>query len=369
MTPRVLILSESFGLGHEMAAQGLIKGLSVLDPGVRTLHTDSIRRSFPRLTNTFLRLYLQLINNYPQVWHRLYQKGRRNRDNEASKRMVRRLLADGIKKTVRDFRPHAVVCTHPFPAAVVSGLKNEGLDIPLAGIVTDYDIHAYWLDKNIDLYIVGDRKLESDFAALDFKPRLVSGAGIPIDPVFGHKKDRAEARTGLGLDGSRPVLLVAGGGWGLGDLGRIVGLLSAMPEKFQVVVVTGINVRLKNMLRQKYGAFANVRIKGLVDNIHEYMAAADIMVTKPGGLTTSEGLAAGLPMVLFDVLYGQEEWNVRFLTENGAAVKCRLLEEIPQKVRQLLEDAGKYRQLRERALFLGKPGSGIDAAESVLQLI
>lgn len=368
MSRKVLVLSESFGLGHERAAQALIKGLTVIEPGVETLHANSIYSSFPRLTGAFLGLYLQMLNRFPRVWHRIYQNGRRNMENTGSKKIVYRLLAGAIKKIIDGFRPDAVVCTHPFPAAAISRLKEEGLNIPLIGIVTDYDIHAYWLDQNIDLYIVGDSKLEEDFAALNFNPRRVSGAGIPIDPVFGRRDDRAEVRARLGLEQNAPVLLVAGGGWGLGDLGRIVDLLTAMAEGFHIIVVTGTNLQLRKILQQKYAAAVNVSIEGLVTNIHEYMTAVDIMVTKPGGLTTSEGLASGVPMVLFDVFYGQEEWNARFLTENGAAVKCGRLAEIPQKVRQIIENTKESKLLREKALALGKPSAGTDAAENVLQL-
>jgi processive 1,2-diacylglycerol beta-glucosyltransferase len=367
MAGKILVLSEPFGLGHERAAQALIKCIKTKDPRIDILHTTGIKCNFPRLTDYVLKLYLQVIKTFPHIWHKFYQQSRENK-NPDSKQAVYRLLAAGIKKTICDFRPDAVVCTHPFPASVVSRLKNDGLDVPLIGIITDYDIHAYWLDRNIDLYIIGDGILEKDFTTLGFEPRRVSSGGIPIDPVFEEKRDQEELKSRLGLDKHQPLALLAGGGWGLGDLNRIAGMLASMPAKPQVVAIAGINSQLKGLLQQSYAGIRNVKVQGLVQNIDEYMKAADILVTKPGGLTISEGLAAGVPMVLFDVLYGQEVWNAGFLTGRGAAVKCGHIDEIPLKVQRLLEDAKARRQLSEQALVLGKPRSGIDAAANVIAI-
>ena len=368
MARRVLVISESFGLGHERAAQALIKGLAMVDPAAEAVHTNSIQRNYPRMTKYFLGMYLRLINSYPQLWHRIYQEGRSRRENEGSKQIIYRLLAGGLRRSIKEYRPHAIVCTHPFPAAVITRFKKQGLDVPLAGIITDYDVHAYWLDKKIDLYIVGDRKLERDFASFGFEPKAVSGSGIPIDPVFAQKADKEQTRAKLGLAAKAPVVLVAGGGWGLGDLGRITRLLAETSKGMQIVVVTGANAGLEKALRLSHTGSDRVRIAGMVDNIHDYMAAADVMVTKPGGLTTSEGLAAGLPMVLFDVLYGQETWNAGFLTGHGAAVKCAGIEGIPLKVWQILANVKESNRLRECALSLGKSGSAVEAADKVLKL-
>lgn len=367
MAGKILVLSEPFGLGHERAAQALIKCIETTSPHVRISHTTGIKSNFPVLTNYVLKLYLQLIKTFPHIWHRFYQNSRENR-NAGSRQTIFRLLAAGIKKTIYDFQPHAVICTHPFPASVISRLKDGGLNLPLIGIITDYDIHAYWLDKNIDLFIVGNEVLEKDFAAFDFKPRLLSSGGIPIDPVFGVNQDKEQLKNKLGLNRNHPVILLAGGGWGLGDLGRITGLLSNIREKPQVIVVTGTNSKLKGLLQKTYAAENNIQIHGLINNMDEYMKAADILVTKPGGLTISEGLAVGVPMILFDVLYGQELWNARFLTGCGAAIKCGKIDEIPLIAQQLLRDYSARQKLSTRALTLGKPRSGIDAAEKVLAL-
>ena len=368
MAKSVLVISESFGLGHERAADALTRAMKQRVPNIQVRHTNSIGSSYPRLKDMIFKCYLQLINRLPQTWHRFYETSRAQTDDETSRRMVRLLLEGSITSEIKRFRPDAIVCTHPFPASVIAGLKEKGLDVPLVGIITDYDIHAYWLNRNIDLYIVGDQCLEKGFADLDFRPRRVSGQGIPIDPVFAHRTGREEAREGLGLDSGRPVVLVGGGGWGLGALEKITAMLAEMPEAPQVTVVTGINAGLRKVMMRRFSNKSNIRVEGLVDNIHEHMWAADVMVTKPGGLSTTECLASGVPMVLFDVLYGQEVWNARFLTGNGAALKADSLEEIREKVRIITGDINSSKLLNKKALLLGKPNSGPDAAGNVLRL-
>ena len=367
MAGRVLVLSEPFGMGHERAAQALIKCMEKTNPDLQVLHTTSLKCTFPRLTDSLLRLYFIVVNTFPKMWHGFYETSRKDK-SQNSRQMVYRLLSAGIKKTVREFRPDRVVCTHPFPAAVISRLKDEGLDAPLTGIITDYDIHAYWLDNNIDLYIVGDETLRKDFATLGFTPRQVSTQGIPIDPIFGQKADQAQLKIKLGLDQNRPMILLAGGGWGLGNLAGIAGMTAGIPQKPQVVTVTGTNHNLKKHLRKTYATIENIKTEGLVTNIDELMKAADILITKPGGLTTSEALAAGAPMIIFDVLFGQEVWNAKFLTAHDAAVKCEQIKDIPQKVQELLEDGTARHRLIEKALALGKPEAGVDAAGQVLGL-
>lgn len=367
MQKRVLVFSESFGLGHERAANALIMGINTISDNFNILHTNSIRNSFPILTNAFLKLYMQIINNVPRVWHRFYESGRNNTNSLGTKNVVYNLLGRSIKKIIRDYKPHVIVCTHPFPAAVVSRFKEQGLDVPLVGIVTDYDIHGYWLNNQIDLYIVGDRKL-NNFELFSSQSLAVSPSGIPIDPAFGKKLDKKQAKRSLALDRERPVVLVAGGGWGLGNLGKISELIARIPENPQIVVIAGTNYKLHRILKETLAGLPNVIVKGFVNNMHDYMLAADVMVTKPGGLTTSEGLAAGLPMVLFDVIYGQEVWNAKFLTESGAAKRIGGIGEIPEIVRAVITDHQESKRLSQNALVIGKPEAGIVAAEKIVNL-
>lgn len=369
MSRNVLIFSEPFGLGHERAAGALIKGLKSIDSSFNVLHTNSIRNSFPILTGAFLKIYLKLINTLPQMWHRIYEQGRVNRQSEGTKKFIYRMLANHIKKVVKEFRPDSIVCTHPFPASVVCALKKEGLNVPLAGIITDYDVHAYWLDSQVDLYVVGDKSLEGDFGKYGFNPRMVASTGIPIDPLFRERPTKEQARKAVGMEFNRPSVLVAGGGWGLGDLGGVAKAISRIPVKPQVVVICGTNTKLYKALKSSLAGYDNVRVEGFVENIQEYMAASDVLVSKPGGLTTSEALAAGIPMVLFDVIYGQEMWNARFLTENEAAMKSKTMDDLTGMVENIITNPQIGEKLRKNSLLLGKPESGIKAAEHIVKLI
>lgn len=368
MSKRVLIFSEHFGLGHQRAGQALAGGIKIIDPTAHVLHTDSIQQSYPRVKKAFLGAYLKFINSFPKTWHKLYQTSRTNRDNKASKDFIHLLLVKKIRSIIEEFHPHAIVCTHPFPASVISELKNRGLDIPLAGIITDYDLHALWVDQNVDHYIFGDQNLQDSFAQFSFKPRSASFEGIPIDPGFNRDTNKDELKTRLQIDPHKPLVLVAGGGWGLGDLGGITAQLASQTVTGNVIVICGTNTELAKKLEQRFAGYPGIHIEGYVANMHEYILAADVVVTKPGGLTTSECLAAGVPMVLFDVLYGQEYWNARFLVEGGAAVRCGHISDIPQMVEEITGNAALYAQMCAMAKALGKPRAGLTAAEQILKL-
>lgn len=368
LTKKVLIFSEHFGLGHQRAGQAMAGGIKILDPTAQVLHTDSIQQSYPRMKKAFLGAYLKFINSFPNTWHKLYQSSRTNRDNKTSKDILHLLLAKKIRSMIEEFQPHTIVCTHPFPASVVSELKNRGLHIPMAGVITDYDLHALWVDQKIDHYIFGDQKLQDSFAQFGFKPPSASFEGIPVDPVFDRETDKDELKTRLQINPREPLVLVAGGGWGLGDLGGITAQLASQTVTGNVIVICGTNTRLAKKLKRRFAGYPGIRIAGYVDNMYEYIMAADVVVTKPGGLTTTECLAAGVPMVLFDVLYGQEYWNSKFLVEGGAAMRCDHITEIPQLVNEVTGSTVLYERMSKRAKALGKPRAGLAAAEQILRL-
>ena len=368
LAKKVLVFSENFGLGHQRAGQALDKGIKMVDPTAQVLHTDSIQQSYPRMKKAFLGAYLKFISSFPNTWHKLYQNSRTKRDNKSSKELIHLLLAKKIMSIIEEFHPHAIVCTHPFPASVVSELKNRGLHIPLAGIITDFDLHALWVDQKVDHYIFGDLKLKDSFEQFGFEPASASFEGIPIDPMFNREKSRAEIKNRLQIDSLKPLILVAGGGWGLGDLGGITEQLASQKVSGNVSVICGTNTGLAKKLQQRFVGYSGIFISEYVDNMHEYIQAADVVVTKPGGLTSSECLAAGVPMVLFDVLYGQEYWNAKFLVEGGAALRCSRISGIPQLVEELIGNQALYSRMSANAKALGKPGAGLAAAGQILQL-
>lgn len=368
LSKKVLIFSEHFGLGHQRAAQALAGGIKMLDPTARVVHADSIQQSYPRVKRAFSGAYLKFINSFPNMWHKLYQSSRVNRTNKKSKELLHLLLAKKIRLIIEEFSPHAIVCTHPFPASVVSELKNRGLRIPQAGVITDYDLHALWVDQNVDHYIFGDEKLRDNFGLFGFKPASASFAGIPIDPVFNRDHNQVEVKRRLQIDPLKPLLLVAGGGWGLGDLGGITQQMVVQSVDCNVIVVCGTNTGLAKKLALRFKGESKIRIAGYIANMHEYILAADLVVTKPGGLTTSECLAAGKPMILFDVLYGQEYWNTRYLVEGGAALQGGNIREIPQLAEKIIGSPDIYRRMSVSAKAMGKPGAGLAAAAQVLKL-
>ena len=162
--------------------------------------------------------------------------------------------------------------------------------------------------------------------------RDITATGIPIHPVFSQPKGRVECLERLGLKGDRPVVLQLSGGFGVGPIEKLFRALLDVDEPLEIMVVTGRNQKVKTQLEKvKLPSRHNVKIFGFTDKIDELMAAADLVLSKPGGLTTSETLARGAAMVIVNPIPGQETRNSDFLLESGAAIKVNNIATLAHK--------------------------------------
>jgi processive 1,2-diacylglycerol beta-glucosyltransferase len=211
----------------------------------------------------------------------------------------------------------------------------------------------------VDLYCVAAEETKARLVARGATAENVVVTGIPIAAKFSAKPDARVVRKALGLRDDLPTLLVLSGGFGMGPVGKILGQLDEVAREFQTVVVCGRNEELRRDLAAQDRQHPT-RVLGFASNMHELMAVADLVITKPGGLTSSEALAMGKPLLILDPIPGQETANSDFLLERGAAVKVNRAEDVPFKVEQLLASK-KLVALANAAKSLGRP----QAAESV----
>ncbi|MFZ5632609.1 MAG: glycosyltransferase, partial [Bacillota bacterium] len=229
-------------------------------------------------------------------------------------------------------------------------------------------IHSLWVQHNLDAYLVGSPEVKDRLAENGIDPIRIHVTGIPINPAFVKPKNIVSIKRKIGLTEEKPVLLVMGGGLGMGRFTEIVRLLDQAPIEIQVIAITGKNQALKEELDRLAGQqVKSLRVFGYVSNVEEFMAAADLIITKPGGLTSSEALAVGLPMVLVNPLPGQEEYNCMFLVEKGAAVKADTPDSVPRIVTTLFREPDKMMRMRQNALALGRPAASLDAAKLIMK--
>ncbi|MEO8012235.1 MAG: glycosyltransferase, partial [Dokdonella sp.] len=321
--PRILVLSVAAGAGHVRAAEALVAA-ACEHGNVETRHVDVLDVVPASFRAIYAEFYLRLVEHAPQVWSWLYDKTDRTpRDAWLSRvrRAVERVNTRALRDLIDAFAPDAIICTHFLPAELLSRRIARGSTLPPVFVqVTDFDLHRLWIQPGLAGYLLATE--EGAFRLRELLPgqRAVAITGIPIMPAFAQPLDRAECARELGIDPSRRTLLVMTGGAGIAGGAAMMERLLAIDDDFQIVAMAGRNAALLDRYRAlaQY-APTRVRALGFTTNVERLMACADIAVTKPGGLSTSECLAMALPMVLIAPIPGQEERNASHLLEQGAA--------------------------------------------------
>ncbi|MEW6274505.1 MAG: glycosyltransferase [Bacillota bacterium] len=373
---RVLILSVSAGMGHLQAALAIKKALHEMKPDAEVAILDTFRYINPFLDKVLFGTYIEMLKITPIVYGYLYHLAEKGQPlSEAGKeefnRLLNRLAAPKLIRLLGDFRPQAVVCTHPFPVGILDNLKQRGhFFSPVAATLTDFTVHPFWVFSRVDLFTVAAPELQSSFRGYGIDPGRVHAVGIPINSCFARPVERRAVQNRLGLDPDLPTALIIGGGLGMGPLADIVKALGNSPLSLQMIVVTGNNNSLKAKLERMLASLRNpIKVLGFVDNIHELMAASDFMVGKAGGLTCAEALARGLPIFIVDPLPGQEVRNAEFLTGQGAAVQVNNVRELVQKIEDCLRGPERLQKMADKARRLGKPLAARDTARLIASLV
>jgi processive 1,2-diacylglycerol beta-glucosyltransferase len=279
-----------------------------------------------------------------------------------------RINTTGTVKAIKAFRPDIVVCTHFLPTRLVSLMLTRGvLEARLAVVTTDYDFQGLWLSSPFNHFFVARDETRAYMAAIGVPADRVTVSGIPVRPGLGDQVDREAVLRRYDLRPDLPILLISAGAAGGGYTQAIVQQTSRIRNDFQAVVVCGRNEQLK---RQIEGLVAfhrdRYRVLGYTNDMADLMRTATLFVGKPGGLSSSECMAAGLPMVLIHPIPGQEVRNSDFLLEEGAAVRCNYQTTVGYKVDQLLAEPDRMRRMAESARRIGRPEAGPRIAAAVL---
>jgi len=367
----VLFLSASVGEGHTAAAHAVCAALRENEAPVRCEVVDSYRYASEVFHKVASNGYIGIVRMLPKLYGFIYDQAERATKVSGFKKWLHRTTAVNLRQLVAEVRPDVVVCTHAFPCGVMAEYKREFPDAPpVVGIVTDFVVHPFWIHRNIDRYAVATTAMRQVLIARGVPEAHVEVTGIPIDPRFGRQVAKREMRRRLGIDVERTTLLLMGGGLGIGPLEKALVGLDRLRRDFQAVVVVGKNPALERRLRDAArGRRHPVKVVGFVPNVYDYMRAADVLVSKPGGMTSSEALAAGLPIVMLRPLPGQEERNTRYLKESGAGMRVQTSKELVHALDRLLGDPHALEQMRECAERLAHPGAALAAAEIVASLI
>jgi processive 1,2-diacylglycerol beta-glucosyltransferase len=332
--------------------------------GIRGEVVDSYRYAASLFSKVVSDGYIGMVRTIPQLYGFIYDRAERAREAGGFRVWASEFTARNIRGLMQRVRPSAVVCTHAFPCGVMSAYKRlYDPSVPVMGIVTDFVVHPFWIYRNIDAYAVATPEIRATLIARGIDAGRIGIDGIPVDPRFGvPPPDRGALREALGLPRGGEIALVMGGGLGLGPLATTVRSLARADDPLTLVVIVGKNRRLAARVAEEARRHsADVRVLGFVENVFDWMHAADVLVTKPGGLSTSEALAADLPLILLRPLPGQEERNLRYLSSHGAALRASNDVQLVHAVDEVLHDERASSRLRTRARGLARP----DAAERI----
>ena len=389
MRMRILIATVTAGGGHIAAAAALEEAWHALRPDDVVERLDLIKFFSPLHKKVHEDGYVQLVERAPELWGMLFGKTDNPKVARRLSRLRRAFPSNSRGKFTRhlkQFKPDAVLCTHYLPletlgllrgksAAAVNDRRPANETAAFAGhrhqhpfivsIVTDFEAHALWMDACVDLYCVAAEETKARLVARGANVTNAVATGIPIAAKFLSKTDPRSVRKQYGLRDDQPVLLVLGGGFGMGPVAEILAELDKVPGQFQTLVVTGRNEELRRKLATQTRKHPT-HVLGFSTNMHELMAVADLIITKPGGLTTSEALALGKPLFILNPIPGQEAANSDFLLERGAAAKVNRVEDLPFRIEKLL-GSKRLAEMAKAAKSLGRPHSAAAVCQEVLK--
>jgi processive 1,2-diacylglycerol beta-glucosyltransferase len=361
---RILILSASVGAGHVRAAEAVELAIKRIDPEATVSNCDVLTLMPPAFGKVYRDGYFKMVARSPRVLGWLYEATDRPFHYDRLQRRIERAGAVKLLKHIRQFNPDIAICTHFLPTALLDRERQKGrCHARIISVVTDFEVHGMWLNAPSDHYFVATEEAKAHLIALRIDPSIVSVSGIPTHPLFAEKKDPVAMRRKHGLREDLKVILVSAGGFGAVNAGRMVEGLIAAKIPAQIVAVCGKSAALKASLekiaaRKRADPLPVVKVIGFTKEMDELMSAADLMLGKPGGLTTSESLVKGLAWVVVNPIPGQEEKNAIYLLEQTIGVWSDNLHTLGFKVASVLGEPGRLETMRKNSLRLGRPDAG-----------
>lgn len=365
---RFLLLHITSSTGHRRASLAIEQTIKTLDPAASVLSVDATEYTSPFVRWIVSRSYFSLIKHQPDIWEYLYDNPDVHKQVQQFQSLLHRYHAVKLQRVLATFRPDAIACTQAYPCGMVADFKkHHGVRIPLIGVLTDYAPHLYWFHETVDAYVVPSEQVKQRFLMRGVDASKVKVLGIPIDLRFLESVDKAAIARQFQLDLGQPILLIMGGGGGFGQLRDIIVNLDTLPQPCQFVVIAGTNRSLLSWLQRQRFRHRVVPL-GYTEAIPQLMDIATLLISKPGGMTTSEAMAKQLPLVIVNPIPGQEAYNARYLLSQGAALQAGSAETVRQTVRDLLENPDRLEVLRRRLGELAHPMAAVDVTRLLLTL-
>ncbi|MFT4108460.1 MGDG synthase family glycosyltransferase [Propionicimonas sp.] len=371
MGRRVMILAAGVGSGHNMAASAVQAGLDGLAPDDEVRRLDILETTNELFNRLYDDAYFQLVAQVPWLVGWGYDNADPPFKLAASPlKWLEQLNTVTFVRELRDYNPDVVICTHFLPARLVSlMIARKQLRATLTVVTTDYDFQGLWLTSPFHHFFAAREETGRYLASIGIPEDRVSAPGIPVRSGLADPVDEAAVRAEFGLRPGVPVVLISAGAAGGSYTTQVVRQALRMSHPFQAVIVCGRNAELKaeiELLVAAAGREDDIVVLGFTDRMADLMRVSSLFVGKPGGLSSSECMAAGLPMVLVNPIPGQEVRNADYLLESGAAVRCNYATTVGYKIDQLLADSSRLQRMAAAARQVGRPDAGHRVATTSL---
>ena len=386
MSKKVLIMSASTGGGHNRAAKAMkdeIEKKCIDGEHITCEIIDSLKLINTTMDKIISSGYEKSAKYTPKAWGGVYKMSDANivSKHEYKGNLFNTLLASKLKKLLKERKPDLIIGTHPFPMIALSTLKkkypyrnafNSFFVPPLISVLTDYTAHSTYIQDEIDYYIAGDEYVKEVLISEGVDGDKIKPYGIPVEKSFLEHREKSVVLEELGLAPDKFTVLLMGGSFGAGNIKDTLKELLEIDRDFQIIVITGRNETLKEKLEkslEKHTIDKNISILGFTQDMNDILSAVDIIVSKPGGLTTTECLLKELPMIIPYYIPGQEEENMDFLSNCGAAIRTSKKFTISVLLKVLIDNPTRMKLLKNNIKSIKKQNTAEDIANLVSNIL
>ena len=394
MIKKVLIMSASTGGGHNRAARAIkeeLESRTIDNMSIECEIVDSLKLVNNTMDKVISRGYEKSALYTPKAYGSVYRFSETTiaSKNEFKTNPLTSLMARKFKHLLNESTPDLIIGTHPFPMIALSTLKKNNnihslsrsesfykstkVDIPpMISVLTDYTTHSTWIQNEIDYYIVGHEYVKELLVYEGVDSEKVKAFGIPVEKSFLSHRDRETVLTELGLSPEKLTVLLMGGSFGAGNIKETLEDLIAIDRDFQILVITGRNEHLKDKLSKMLDSTIhnkNICLLGYTNKMNDILASIDVLISKPGGLTTTEALLNDVPMIVPYFIPGQEEENLDFLTNCGAALRTTKKYSLPVLLKVLIDDPSRLDNLRKNIKSIRKFESAVNISNLVVDIL
>lgn len=372
MPKKVLIVYATGGMGHVSAAKAIAEAFQKNFSDVEVKNVDILDFGSKLFKTFFVDGYNYVSAKFPKMWGWLYQRYNDKSKQDLPTMIAQRVISKRFIAYIEDYKPDFIISAHPLPMLLVSRSKARHLiDITSSIVLTDFGCHSFWVDPEVNHYFTATAEVKMCLQSYGVPPEKIIVTGIPIQLKFAEKKNRAELLNKFGLRDDVPTILIVGGQFSYEKMEQILrGVEKQHGKNVQFIIVAGRDKRLKETLeKSSLDTNNHIKVFGFVDNMDEIITVSDVIFSKAGGLTVSECMAKGLPMIIDKVIPGQEEDNVTYLASKGAALHVEGANGITNAINDLVSNPGKIEAMKKVAIEIGRPNSAYDLAKFVYDKI